>query len=226
MTEADWLASEDPRTMLAGVIGRGCVPRPGVLNGHTSRKLRLFACGCCRLVWVRLTGEQSRRAVEVAERYADSGATEDERSAADLDAATATGERPSSGADLAMWVCVEDSYPLVTGRHYSWQVCGVAQDLGLAAAEQASLLRDIFGNPFRPAAISPAWLTPDVVHLAHAAYDERLLPSGQLDRQRLLVLADALEEAGCTNAEVLGHLRGPGLHVRGCFLLDLLVGRE
>jgi hypothetical protein len=88
-----------------------------------------------------------------------------------------------------------------------------------------SLLRDVFGNPFRPAALDPAWLTPTVTGIAIAAYQERILPSGELDRARLAVLADALEEAGCTDASVLSHLRGPGPHVRGCWAVDLLLGK-
>ena len=64
-----------------------------------------------------------------------------------------------------------------------------------------------------------------MLSLAHAAYDERTLPSGHLDPARLAVLSDALEDAGCTDAAVLGHLRGPGPHVRGCHVLDLLLGR-
>jgi hypothetical protein len=67
-------------------------------------------------------------------------------------------------------------------------------------------------------------LTPDVFALARAAYDERLMSWGEVELARLAVLADALEEAGCTSAEVLGHLRGPGLHVRGCFAVDLCLG--
>src|SRR5262249_25475614 len=77
-----------------------------------------------------------------------------------------------------------------------------------------------------PASLDPAWRTPSVTNLAIAASEERLLPSGQLDPQRLLVLADALEDAGCDSAEVLGHLRGPGVHVRGCWAVDLLTGRQ
>src|SRR5262249_1360289 len=73
-------------------------------------------------------------------------------------------------------------------------------------AAQAELLRCIFANPFRPVSLAPAWLTADVVRLAHAAYDERQMPSGEPDPQRLLVLADALEDPGCDDAEVLGHL--------------------
>jgi hypothetical protein len=64
-----------------------------------------------------------------------------------------------------------------------------------------------------------------VVRLAQAAYDDRHLPAGTLDNGRLAILADALEEAGCTDADVLGHLRGPGPHVRGCWAVDLLLGK-
>jgi hypothetical protein len=65
-----------------------------------------------------------------------------------------------------------------------------------------------------------------VTNLAKAAYDERALPSGELDPVRLTVLADGLEEAGCTNADILNHLRGPGPHWRGCFALDAILVKE
>jgi hypothetical protein len=91
---------------------------------------------------------------------------------------------------------------------------------------QCRLVRCIFGNPFRPATLDPAWRTPDAVALARTAYEERELPAGTLDLARLAVLADALEEAGCTDPAILGHLRGPGTHVRGCWAVDLLVGKE
>jgi hypothetical protein len=90
-------------------------------------------------------------------------------------------------------------------------------------------LWDIFGNPFRPITINPAWLTWNdgtVVRLAQSAYEERHLPAGLLDNARLVVLADALEEASCDNAEILSHCRGPGPHVRGCWVVDLLLGRN
>ena len=64
-----------------------------------------------------------------------------------------------------------------------------------------------------------------MVALAQAAYDQRTLPAGHLDPARLAVLADALDEAGCTDADVLNHLRGPGPHVRGCWAVDLLLGK-
>ncbi len=91
---------------------------------------------------------------------------------------------------------------------------------------ECSIIRDIFGNPFRPVTIDPAWLTGTVQHLALSACNERELPSGHLEGHRLAVLADALEEAGCQDAELLGHLRSEQVHVRGCWALDLLLSRK
>ena len=89
-------------------------------------------------------------------------------------------------------------------------------------AVQADLFRDIFGNPFRPVALDPAWLhwnAGTVRKMAQAIYDDRAF-------DRLPILADALEEAGCTDAQLLGHLRGPGPHARGCWALDAVRGRS
>jgi hypothetical protein len=93
-------------------------------------------------------------------------------------------------------------------------------------AAQASLLRCVFGNPWRPASPDPAWLTPAVASLAAAAYNERTLPAVTLDAARLAVLSDALEEAGCTEQAFLDHLRLPGPHVRGCWAVDLLLAEK
>jgi hypothetical protein len=96
--------------------------------------------------------------------------------------------------------------------------------------EQSNVVRDLFGNVFRPVpAVDPAWLAwkgGTVARLAQAAYDDRHLPEGTLELARLAALADALEDAGCTNAELLGHLRGPGPHVRGCWAVDLVLGKS
>jgi len=88
------------------------------------------------------------------------------------------------------------------------------------------LIREIVGNPFRPAALDPAWRTPTVTALATAAYEDRHLPAGTLDPNRLAVLADALEDAGCTDEQLLAHLRQSSPHVRGCWVIDLLLGKE
>lgn len=97
-----------------------------------------------------------------------------------------------------------------------------------AAAERAcqcSLLRDLLGDPTRPVALSPSSLTPAVLSLARASYEERL-PSGELDNARLAVLADALLDAGCDDAGLLEHLRGEAPHWRGCFALDAVLGKS
>jgi hypothetical protein len=101
---------------------------------------------------------------------------------------------------------------------------GVASNplLGTEDAEllaQAVLLRDIFGNPFPPITLDSAWLTPNVVQLADSIYNDRAF-------DRMPELADALDDAGCDNDELLSHLRGPGPHVRGCWVVDLVLGKK
>lgn len=91
---------------------------------------------------------------------------------------------------------------------------------------QCDIIHDIIGNPFRPISINPIWLTPTAINLAQAAYEERIMPSCELDPARLVVLSDALEEAGCNDVGILEHLRSPGPHTRGCWALDLILDKE
>jgi hypothetical protein len=84
---------------------------------------------------------------------------------------------------------------------------------------QTGLLRDIFGNPFRPVTFDHAWRTPTAVALAQQMYDSR-------DFSAMPILADALQDAGCDNFDVLDHCREPGPHVRGCWVVDLVLGKE
>ena len=98
----------------------------------------------------------------------------------------------------------------------TWRAARAA--VAAETAAQASLLRDIFGNPFRPADAEP-WPRPDVSYLAEIIYDRRAF-------DRLPELVEALEDAGCTDAGLLGHLRGPGPHVRGCWALDLILAKK
>ena len=84
---------------------------------------------------------------------------------------------------------------------------------------QCVLLRDMIGNPFRPIAFNPVWLTPNVIELAQAIYDDRAF-------DRMPELADALHEAGCACDEILSHCRRPGPHVRGCWVVDLILRKE
>jgi hypothetical protein len=91
-------------------------------------------------------------------------------------------------------------------------------DSGLTLERKCGLLRDIFGNPFRPVTLDPRWLTSSVLDLGRAIYDERAI-------ERMPILADALMDAGCDNEEVLNHCRGDGPHVRGCWVVDLILGK-
>ena len=86
-------------------------------------------------------------------------------------------------------------------------------------AFQARILRDIFGNPFRPVVFSPSWRTSTAVALASQMYESR-------DFSAMPILADALQDAGCDSADVLDHCRGPGPHVRGCWVVDLVLEKE
>jgi hypothetical protein len=102
------------------------------------------------------------------------------------------------------------------------RVAEASKDRVEERAIQCQLLRCIFGNPFRPVAIDPAWLTwndATVRRIAIAINDEQAF-------ERLPILADALEDAGCAEPAVLDHLRGPGPHARGCFVVELLTSRK
>ncbi len=85
--------------------------------------------------------------------------------------------------------------------------------------KQAALVREIIGNPFRPVAIDPSWLSSTAFALAQGIYDDKAF-------DRLPILADALQDAGCENADLLNHLRSEGPHVKGCWVLDLILGKS
>jgi hypothetical protein len=248
MTEAEWLACADSHRML------------DFLRGWISeRQLRLFAVACCRHIWPLLTDEQSRRAVVVAEQFADGMADEDALRAAGAaasDALQAAGAAFSpadprvgilAAVEYSAWdaaraapttavQCAQPIRGVFFGQDISWSCAEAAAWEAIASdatawdaaanaesAAQAALLRDLFGVlPFRPVSVNPDWLTWNggtVAKLAQVIYEERRF-------QDLPILADALEEAGCTNADLLDHCRRPGEHVRGCWAVDLLLGKE
>jgi hypothetical protein len=241
MTEAEWLNCTDPHDMLRFVErhrGRGMQEK--------QRKQRLFSVACCRLIWPSIVSDRSRGCVEVAERFADGRATGNDLQRAESEASavwqTDAADDPLFAcllvcrpSDEGLWVCTTTigavSKQRRTEASNPFDILG-GRKRGACPSEereQSRFVRCIFGNPFRHFAVEPAWLAwrdGAVGKMAHAAYDDRLLPSGHLDPARLAVLADALEEAGCSDAEVLGHLRGPGPHVRGCWVIDLLLGKE
>jgi hypothetical protein len=221
MTEQEWLECAEPQKLL------------DLLRGKASdRKLRLFAVACCRRIQHLLEDERSRHAVAVAERFADNCAGEDERHRAAADASRARSRDRNDDALAAAYYTVSLNSP-ANHPDAEWGVAievvgcvsgAITQRYSAEAnvAErvyQSCLLRDIFGAiPFRHAPLDRAWLTPTVVSLATAIYDER-------DFDRLPILADALEDAGCSSQEFLGHCHGPGPHIRGCWVLDLVLAR-
>jgi hypothetical protein len=220
MTPSEWAGCEDPDAMLDFLRVRGKL---------TERKSRLFAVACCRRIWALIPSRVYQDIVDVAERFADGQADWQELRAAEY---LAYDEAGIQGEDSALWAashtagdCVyfHPYYHFEDTTHFHAAIAA-----GPAAKEsiaQASLLRDIFGNPFRPLpSLGPAqiaWNEGCVVKLATSIYEER-----DFSVERIGVLADALEEAGVTDEEVLGHLHGPGPHVRGCHVLDLLLARQ
>lgn len=209
MTEAEWLKSDDLSVLMDSV-------------NPSERKLRLFTAACARLIWHLLEDEHSRTAIELSELSADQFVAY-----RDLDAVSGEAERVfEDHLDL------EEDDPRIGAAHVASYASSpdMSKELALDVAGglqlATALLRDIVGNPFHPVSVDATWQTPTVVSLVRAAYEERILPIGELDSARLAVLADVLKDAGCTEAEILSHLRSPGPHVRGCWAVDALLGKS
>jgi hypothetical protein len=212
------------------------VPAPPAAPRADDRKLRLFACACCRWIWDRITEDWGRHAVETAERFADGFATADELNMAHRRACEAFGWnltllRSGSGSypEGAMEAACFCAHPVARTcaertSHSSVAATGMAcediWDFLYGWKFQSELLKDLFGNPFRPApAIEPAWSSwheGTIPKLAADIYNGRAF-------DRLPMLADALEDAGCGQPEILAHFRDKGPHARGCRMLDVLL---
>jgi hypothetical protein len=201
-----------------------------------TRKLLLLAVALCRRIGDRFPNDHCRRAVEAVEKLADHPDVNGRDSAinARADAAMERLQRAyprfyrsdpdphRHGAYLAAMSCGgmwhdPDRNIEVTADAAAGATEGPAWDAERLA--QSKLWRDIFRHPFRPTAADPSWRTPDVVGLARGIYAE-----GTFDR--LPLLADALMDAGCSDEAILSHCRGDGPHVRGCWVVDLVLGRE
>jgi hypothetical protein len=223
MSEAEWLACADPAAVLRELEWRCNAEEVVLYRSH--RKLRLFAVACCRAVWSRLTDERSRRAVAVAERDAHGLATKNERQRAIM--ALRSNEEPDEtypaldGFFVAAWTCNQEKQLIENAPHYLARLVR----LGLQPAAQAALLRDIFGSPYRPAIPvrrSVGWFRWNdglVPRLAREIYDGRLWG-------KMPLLADALLDAGCEEEELIQHCQSEGPHVRGCWAVDLILGKS
>ena len=217
MTEAEWVAATDPKLLLYGPVQwRPDLEQPVDLNPchprlDDERKLRLYACECFHRSFPQLVYAADRLAFDAAERFAD-GLIQ----AAEL----TTASRPCGGTALVLTYqpAIRAARSVVGGGAIRIDHPAGTQ-VPLPGSTQCDLLRCIFGNPFRPVAFDPRWRSETAVALAAGIYDGRHF-------DRLPILADALEDAGCDAVELLNHLRGPGPHARGCWAVDAVLGRE
>jgi hypothetical protein len=229
LTEEEWLTCTDPDRMLDFLHGRA-----------SERKLRLFAVACFRGSRNVPDDERCRFAVEVLGRRAEGTASIEDRRRAGRDArevhheieGMAHDERSQalSFAALILYRLLVASSAAYAARDASHATRlsyhdGTGQESSAVALNagttHSSLIRELFGNPFRAVAIDLAWTNRNggtVARLAQSVYEEQAF-------DRLPILADALEEAGCNDQDILTHLRGPGPHTRGCWPLDAILGK-
>jgi hypothetical protein len=194
MKEKTWLKEqEDPYKMVNFLRER-----------VTTRKAKLFACACFRHPKQPLK-DWEVRIVEVGEQAADGLAT-------DAEIQNAEDESVGSGDSGVAWVILTKDW---------WTAVEAARAAGEWEKEelQCDLVRDIFGNPFRPVTFSDSWRTDTALTLARQMYDSR-------DFGAMPILADALQDAGCEVEEILNHCRdAKQTHVRGCWVVDLVLGK-
>src|SRR5262245_24679442 len=262
MTEAEWLACDEPYRLLELLKGKA-----------SDRKFRLFAVACCRRLWDQLRHPHCRAAVERGEQFADGLATPAELTAAFQPATQVLRQwrwpegplGPVTDDEARAQLIAEDAHyaereavaasvhtsrppgePGLYHQAHSTSACAVsaagvlfrasAAEAGRVATDlveaerimeegcrpealaHAVLLRDIFGDPFRPVTVDPIWIAPTVTALARQVYESR-------DFSAMPILADALLDAGCANEDVLEHCRSEGPHVRGCWVVDVVPGK-
>jgi hypothetical protein len=197
----------------------------------SARKLRLFAAACFRWDWAAWTSRRERAAVVTAERMADGLETAEECEMV----SAALIRRLDELDDWGDLECIPHVSAVILHPDFNWQdaracVSQVAAKaefgpesfegcVAEALADLAALFRDIVGDPFRQVAVDRRWRTADTVGLARGIYEDRA-------SERMPVLADALMDAGCDDERVNGHCRDAGPHVRGCWVVDCILGRE
>ncbi|HEX3149690.1 MAG TPA: hypothetical protein VHR66_16560 [Gemmataceae bacterium] len=234
MTEAEWLACEEPQALIEFVS-----------RDMGERRCRLLAVALCRHVLPLVGPECGHRAVDTAEAYADGFATAGDMRAARerasdayctfLDPAPVNTEAPlavkaaSIALQATMFAASEFDHYLVScflctekASVRRWMLQARPDELrppySVLMSWQLALVRDIFGNPFRRVAFSPKWASATAVALARQMYESR-------DFSAMPILADAIQDTGCDAEQLLGHCRGPGPHVRGCRVVDLVLGK-
>jgi len=235
MTEKEWMECGDPVPMLV------------YLHGKTGdRKLRLFSVACIRRGWHLIDDPDLRHAVEAFERFVDGCAKDKDRIAArktgrrisdankiqEVDGVVSGADHPQGCLGTELWWVANKTInlqvALYLGKFASTAIVSAAvkyrgpkftRAQERDRKQQQSVLRDIFGNPFRPITLNPRCRTANIVSIAQGIYDERRF-------QEMPILADAIEDAGCNNRDILNHCRQPGVHVRGCWVVDLILRKK
>lgn len=221
-----WQESQDPSDLLQ------------CLESHDSpRKLRHVMSAAIRRLWPLVLDPRSRAAVELIERHAEGEVSAEEAHSAAGPAFEAYTESRANGYDPAManaCYCVSFSTPqpqLHQVAHAVFADCRAAAErnrhLGfdpvVEQAAHAQLLRCAFDDLFRPVSGTVQglllWNDRTIRRLAQTIHDSQTF-------EHLPILADALEEAGCSEATLLGHCREDPLHMRGCWVIDLLLERR
>jgi hypothetical protein len=206
MTEAEWLASENPKPMRYMMYGK-----------TTRRKRLLLGCAFCRLVLAAVPNGQPDLipVIEAVERYADGEST-------DTDYQQVRRSHPPEQGELT-WEEVQALPPSAQQRRAQWGTAMEWFERGWFHAAKggprtATLIRELF-HPYTRVGFSESLQTATVRDLARVTYHER-------DFAALPILADALEDSGCTDRILLDHCRSPGPHVRGCWVVDLILGKQ
>jgi hypothetical protein len=238
MTEAEWSKCTKPASMLEVIQGK-----------LSDRKLRLFSCACLRRVWHSSADDSFRQAIEDTEQTAEEIEGKSDEAVpwwlrlytdpafapllfAEVEvydgvkSILAFAAHTYAKASLAAWLTAHaEADPIWRSHVAKLRIASASEE---EESVQSSRLRDVAGIPSRRICLEPAllqWRDGIPVKLAESAYLDRFLPEGTLDSSLLAILADALEEAGCTDTDILGHLRGPCPHVRGCWAVDLCLGK-
>ena len=216
MTEEEWEVHRGPKHIIKELEKQKIL---------TSRKTRLFACSCYRLIWDQIHLASIKLFVELAEARADRQIKQ-----TDLQKYRTPQGKPirNSADEHLRFYAHEILQPRVNPSNIALttRVAGELKKYNLDmlnewedCPEQANLLRDIFGNPFRSIDFDPTWRAATAVGLAQTMYDAR-------NFHAMPILADALQDAGCEDATILGHCRDENnLHVRGCWVVDLILGK-
>ena len=205
MTEAEWLASDDREAML-NWAERTC---------WSERKSCLLACACYRKVGDLLTAGL-RDVLRIVERYVDGRASTTKLANALRKwpfTWSAPSVNPAPQSASATFAALMDARRLASLYQGEGDPRTRARSL-----YQAVMIRDIFGNPFRPVSFDPSWRTGTAIRLAQVMYETR-------DFAAMPILSDALQDAGCEHADILDHCRGDSPHVRGCWVVDLVLGK-